>query len=127
LPLNTNGKVDRKALPAPKIDILPFAHQYVAPRTPIEETITLIWAEVLGLERIGIHDNFFELGGHSLLATQIISRVRTKFHTKIPLRAVFEATTVADLARIVEVSQWVQMSDTVEAMKKDIEYEDVAF
>ncbi|MBV9772554.1 MAG: amino acid adenylation domain-containing protein, partial [Gemmatimonadetes bacterium] len=99
LPLNANGKVDRRALPAPEQG---SDAEYVAPRTATEEVLSGIWAEVLRLERVGTGDNFFELGGHSLLATQVVSRMRQAFGTEVPLRALFEAPTVAALARRVE-------------------------
>src|SRR5262249_47969255 len=73
LPLNRNGKVDRNALPEPDLG-WQLEKQYVAPRTPTEESLAKIWAEALGLERVGIQDNFFELGGHSILALAVISR-----------------------------------------------------
>ncbi|HSU16143.1 AMP-binding protein, partial [Longimicrobium sp.] len=101
LPVTANGKVDRSALPAPD---MPGSRgeTYVALRTPAEERMAGIWAEVLGVERVGGDDNFFDLGGHSLLATQLVSRVREVFQTELPLRAVFEAPTLAELAGRVE-------------------------
>ena len=96
LPLTAHGKVDRAALPAPE-SALP-AGAYVAPRTPAEEALAAIWAEVLGLERVGIEDNFFELGGHSLLATQVVSQVRERLGAELPVRALFEHPTIAGLA-----------------------------
>jgi amino acid adenylation domain-containing protein len=100
-PLNPNGKVDRRALPAPEhLDL--EGETYVPPNTPIEEVLSEIWAGVLGLERVGIHDNFFDLGGHSLLATSVMSRVRETFQLEISLRALFEAPTVSGLAQEVE-------------------------
>ena len=98
LPLTPNGKVDRKALPVPDQAGPDLQKSFVAPRSPIEKLLARIWAEVLGLERVGIHDNFFELGGHSLKATQVMSRLRDAFLVEMPLRTVFEAPTVADLA-----------------------------
>jgi amino acid adenylation domain-containing protein len=98
LPLMPNGKLDRKALPTPG-DTRPALDQlYVAPRNPTETTIAAIWAELLGLDRVGVHDNFFALGGHSLLATRVIMRLREEFGPDLPLQLVFEQPTVAQLA-----------------------------
>ena len=98
LPLTTTGKVDRRALPDPPSS--PVAEsEYVPPATPVEEVLAGVWAELLGVERVGAHDSFFELGGHSLLATRIVSRVRQLFGMELPLRAFFAAPTVAAGAR----------------------------
>ncbi|HEY0604518.1 MAG TPA: amino acid adenylation domain-containing protein, partial [Herpetosiphonaceae bacterium] len=106
LPLSPNGKLERRALPAPDAARSPLDDSFVAPQSPIEEVLAGIWAGVLRLERAGIHDNFFALGGHSLLATQVISRIRDAFQVELPLRVLFEAPTVAQLAeRIVAVQR----------------------
>ncbi|MUH00601.1 amino acid adenylation domain-containing protein, partial [Scytonema sp. UIC 10036] len=105
LPLTPNGKVDHRALPSPELD-RELLDKFFAPRNPIEEMLALIWADVLKVEQVGIHDNFFELGGHSLLATQLISRIRTSLKVELPLRSLFAAATVAQLAQ--EIQQWQQ-------------------
>jgi len=105
IPLTANGKVNRRALPAPGSSRPEGQGEYVAPRNPTEEMLTAIWADVLHLEQVGIEDNFFELGGHSLSAAQVISRARQVFHVEVPLRAMFESPTVADLGEIVERAQ----------------------
>ncbi|MEG4011367.1 MULTISPECIES: non-ribosomal peptide synthetase [unclassified Microcoleus] len=95
MPLTPNGKIDRRSLKAPDKNTAEFESNFTCPRTPDEQLIAEIWAEVLGLERVGIHDNFFELGGHSLLATQAIARLREAFQIELPLRVLFESPTVA--------------------------------
>src|SRR5262249_37722144 len=92
----------RKALPAPDQARPELEEAYVAPRTAVEQALADLWAEVLGVEQVGVHDNFFELGGHSLLATQVISRMRKSLHVELPLRALFEAPTVAGLGERVD-------------------------
>ena len=99
LPLNTSGKVDRQALPAPGPERPQLEARYVAPRGEVEQRLAAIWAEVLGLDRVGADDNFFHLGGHSLLATRAVSRVRQTLGRELPLRSLFEAPTVAGAAR----------------------------
>ncbi len=103
LPLTPNGKMDRKALPAP--EPRSAAETYLAPRTPVEEVVAGIWAELLGLERVGLDGHFFVLGGHSLLAAQVISRLRSAFGIELPVRDLFEAPTVEDLAARVEAAR----------------------
>ncbi|MCI0397533.1 MAG: amino acid adenylation domain-containing protein, partial [Chloroflexi bacterium] len=102
LPLTPNGKVDREALPAPDGSRPALAEAFIAPRTAVEEQIAAIWQPLLGIEQVGIEDNFFELGGHSLLATQVISRLRQAFRVELPLRAIFEAPTIAELVERLE-------------------------
>jgi acyl carrier protein len=101
MPLNANGKLDRKALPALEIGQLQ-SQDYQAPRNELEQSLAAIWAEVLKVERVGIRDNFFELGGHSLLATQIASRVQKNLQLDVPLRAMFECSTVEELAAYID-------------------------
>jgi amino acid adenylation domain-containing protein len=100
LPTTRNGKLDSRALPAPEFG--PARGRYVAPRTPVEEVLAEVWAAVLRLERVGVEESFFDLGGHSLLATRVASRVREALGAEVPVRALFEAPTVAELAERVE-------------------------
>ncbi|WP_338927323.1 non-ribosomal peptide synthase/polyketide synthase (plasmid) [Mycetohabitans endofungorum] len=98
LPLTPNGKLDRRALPEPDADALAH-HAYEAPQGELETTLATIWAQLLGVERVGRHDNFFALGGHSLLVVRLIKRVRTVLGVDIAIRTLFEAPTLAGLAR----------------------------
>ncbi len=103
-PLTPNGKIDRRALPAPEAgDVVAAA--YVPPQTPTEEIIAGQWAAVLGQARVGARDNFFELGGHSLLATQVVARAREAFQVELPLRSLFDDPTVAGLAAAVDAAR----------------------
>ena len=99
---------------------------YAAPRTPIEDTIADIWADVLRLEEVGIHDNFLALGGDSLRATQVLSRIRTILHADLPLRAFLDAPTVAALAEAVSRAQREQTIQEREQMARIVaELEDL--
>ncbi len=98
MPLTPSGKVDRRALPAPDYSRAEDEDDYVASRTPTEELLTGLWSRVLGMRRVGVQDNFFDIGGHSLLATQLMSGVRESFKLEVPLRTLFEAPTVCELA-----------------------------
>ncbi len=102
LPLSPNGKVDRRALPSPDQSRPELEEAFVAPRNPVEEVVAGVWAEVLGVEKVGVDDNFFELGGHSLLATQVVSRLQEAFQVELTLRTLFESPTIAGLAESVE-------------------------
>ena len=108
LPLNPNGKVDRRALPDP-FQITQPDEEYTAPRTQTEEALAPIWTDVLGLDRVSIHDNFFDIGGHSLLATQVISRLRAAFQIELPIRAIFDHATIAEMAIAIEQTRLEQV------------------
>jgi len=104
-PINANGKIDRKALPAPRQGYRGSEQPFVASRSAVEMTITGIWSEIIGIETVGVFDNFFALGGHSLLATRVLTRIREAFGVDIPLHTLFKAPTVANLAMAVEEEQ----------------------
>ena len=101
LPLTANGKIDRRALPAPNVRNS-FEQEFVAPRTPFEIAVAAIWADLLELHQVSIHDDFFVLGGDSLLATRLVTRIRDEFRIELPLRSLFEWPTVAGLADRIE-------------------------
>ena len=101
IPLMPNGKVDRGALPLPPQNRPKLSTTYQAPGTPIEKALSGIWAETLGLPRVGIHDNLFDLGGHSLLAAQAVNRINQELESAITLRHLFDTPTVSGLALVV--------------------------
>jgi amino acid adenylation domain-containing protein len=113
LPRTGSGKVDRRALPRPDGERPRLAREYVPPVSEVEEALVEIWAETLGIERVGVQDNFFELGGHSLLATQVITRIRERLRIDLPLIALFQMPTVEQLAVVVEE----KILDILEAME----------
>ncbi|MEU6432678.1 condensation domain-containing protein, partial [Microbispora sp. NPDC046973] len=101
-PLTPNGKIDRAALPTLEGVRPVLATEFVAPGTPTEELLTSIWADLLGLDRVGVTDNFFDLGGHSLLATQVITRIRAALGTDTGVAAIFDHPTVGELAAVID-------------------------
>ena len=113
LPLTPNGKVDRRALPRLTGKRPELGENFAAPRTPIEEVLVKIWAEILSLDRVGIFDSFFDLGGHSLLSVKLMFRVKEVFQLELSLQNLFEAPTVADFAQLVEAYRGVDSSKVV--------------
>ncbi len=125
MPLTPNGKIDRKALEkrATEENFDLETAGYVAPRTAEEELLANIWANLLGLERVGVHDNFFKLGGHSLLATQLISRIRDCFEVELPVKLIFQHPVLCELAEQITQSQTFQntpLSDFIKIRKQEI-------
>jgi acyl carrier protein len=100
LPLTPSGKVDRQALPTPP-QASRQIEEFVAPRTPLEEALASIWAELLKIPRVGANEDFFELGGNSLLAMQVISRIESSFAMELSPRDIVEAPTIAQLASLI--------------------------
>jgi non-ribosomal peptide synthetase component F len=123
LPRTGSGKVDRQRLPEPGRS-RGTEEGFVAPGTPLEQALAAIWGQLLNVERVGANDNFFDLGGHSLLATQVVSRVREAFSLELPLRALFEAPTVAGLALAIAQAQAEQASpDDLARLLEELEKE----
>jgi amino acid adenylation domain-containing protein len=102
LPLTANGKVDRRALPAPTAQTSALKTEHVAPRNNIERALAAIWSKVLNVTDIGIHDDFFDLGGHSLIGIQLLGQVEQQFHKTLPLKSLFEAPTIAQFAELLK-------------------------
>ncbi len=102
LPHTPNGKVDRSALPAPGQARPELESAYQEPRTSTEAELARIWAETLGVDRVGVHDGFLDLGGHSLLAAQIVSRVVNAFRVAFSLKSLLQAPTVAEMGKVVD-------------------------
>jgi non-ribosomal peptide synthetase component E (peptide arylation enzyme)/acyl carrier protein len=125
LPLSSSGKLDTAALPAFDGERPALARPYVEPRNDVERQLTALWAELIGIERVGVLDDFFELGGHSLLATQIVSRIRRDFGVELPLRQLFNEPTVANLAEQIVTAQASQMSaEELELLMAELEAEE---
>ena len=120
LPLNENGKLDRRRLPAPN-GAPPVPHEAVGPRTPTEVALAGIWQEALELSYVGIHDSFFDLGGHSMLAVKIARRSREAFGVDLPVAALFRAPTVAKLAEAIDALKVTARPRTASADREVIE------
>jgi amino acid adenylation domain-containing protein len=122
LPLTPNGKIDRLALSNLGVLINNLEVDSVPPRNAIEELLVSIWAEVLQLKQVGIHDNFFELGGNSLLAMQLVTRINEAFSIELPLRSLFECSTIAQIAELVEAETFEQVqSDALEQILAEVD------
>ena len=119
LPLTANGKVDRRALPAPQGFGLERKEGFVAARTVTEQLLAQIWSKVLKVEPVGIHDNFFDLGGHSLLAAQVVSRIRAAFQIELPLRSLFETSTIESLARAIDTQTDTAIAMSIDRVSRD--------
>ncbi len=111
IPLTSNGKLDRKALPRPDFDTK-LDTSFIPPHSETEKTLATIWGDVLKVKQVGIHDNFFELGGHSILATQVVSRIRKNFQFNLSIRDFFAAPTVAQLAKAIDTIAWATQSQS---------------
>lgn len=103
MPLTPNGKVDKKALSKYGVSVVDAGNGFVAPRTDVEKLVADIWAEYLGIKKIGVYDNFFELGGHSLIAVQVMTRIEKETGKRLPLAALFETSTIEKLAQLLEM------------------------
>ena len=120
LPLTLNGKINRPLLPKPDGSRPVLDTPFVAPKNAIEERLANIWAELLKIEKIGIHDNFFDLGGHSLAAFRVISRVIQTFQLELPVKALFDAPTLAEMAAIIEQNQakWANETELTQLLRE---------
>uniref|UniRef100_UPI001F051296 phosphopantetheine-binding protein n=1 Tax=Nonomuraea lactucae TaxID=2249762 RepID=UPI001F051296 len=117
-PVLPSGKLDREALPPPDPTTAHGTDTHVPPRTPIEETLTAIWADLLGRDRIGVTDDFFALGGHSLLAVRLADRITGELDVDLPLRLLFDATTVEQQAQAV-LHQKLTDADLLDLLEED--------
>jgi aryl carrier-like protein len=124
MPLTTNGKIDRAALPEPTAENIQPAQEFIAPSTATEKMLAALWCDLLKVESIGRNDNFFGLGGHSLLVMRAVSRMRETFGVDVQLRNLFERPTVAGLAEVIDGMLWVAESrapSTSEGPREEIE------
>ncbi|MEA5505986.1 amino acid adenylation domain-containing protein [Halotia wernerae UHCC 0503] len=123
LPLTPNGKVDRRALPIPDQTDSNIGTNYIAPRTPVEEQLAIIWTELLKVKQVGIEDNFFDLGGHSLLLTQLIFQIRQTWKIELPLSSLLEMPTIASLAQSIETAQKMGSSTLAITLNNQIDWQ----
>ncbi len=114
LPLTPNGKIDRRALPVPQGRPEEMG-EYVAPLTDLEVALADLWAQVLRVDQVGVKDNFFDLGGHSLLATQVVVRIHSTLSVDMPMKLLFEAPTIAQLAPKIEALRQENFRSALEA------------
>jgi acyl carrier protein len=121
LPVTENGKLDRRALPDPRLAGQRPETDYVAPRTAVERRLKEIWSELLGRERIGIEENFFDLGGHSLLALQVVARIAAAFRVMLPPNCLFESSTLARLAEVVERARSIEADEAIRPASRGAE------
>jgi len=118
LPIAATGKVDRRALPLPeRLE----DEGYVAPRTPLEEEVAAVWAEVLGVARVGVHDSFWDLGGHSLLATKALSRLHESLGVELPLQALFKDPTIAGLTAAIGETLLAESGEDLDEVLAELE------
>lgn len=125
LPVTRNGKVDKRALPYPGTGQL-LKNEYVAPRNETENALVEMWQQLLGVERVGVLDNFFELGGHSLMVIKMVSHIKKKFLLSIPISALFQFTTIAELGNYLEW-ELSKEQDKKEAGNKTEEQDETSF
>jgi len=125
LPMLTNGKVNRKALPPPDQLLRRPGGEYIAPRNEIESTVAGVFAEVLGVDQVGAEDNFFSLGGHSLLAMQVVSRILEKLKVELPVQTLFERPTVGAVSRFIasDGSGWAESPGPITRVNRLVEEE----
>jgi amino acid adenylation domain-containing protein len=121
LPLTESGKLDRRALPDPRLAGQRPDAAYLAPRTAVERRLKEIWSELLGRERIGIQENFFDLGGHSLLALQVVARIAAAFRVMLPPNCLFECSTLARLAEVVERARSIEADEAIRPASRGAE------
>ena len=127
LPTTPNGKLDRKALPAPSWAITRKTRDSVAPETPMQITIARMWESLLKVDKVGIHESFFDLGGHSILAARLMTQVRSSFGVQLPLHHIFRTPTISALATLIESKLWAdrepQVADATASSGPQVEIE----
>jgi acyl carrier protein len=121
LPLSSNGKIDRHALPAPSHENTQPAHDFVPAQTETQKALAALWSELLNVPNLGINDDFFNLGGQSLVAIRALSRIRDVFDVELSLRNLFEHPTVAGLAEVIDRMAWLAKGNMPTAEARDRE------